>query len=225
MATIYDVEPEELLEKTAEELKKIEDIKPPEWAIFIKTGAHKERPPIRKDWWYIRAASILRTLYKLGPIGVSKLRKKYGGRKRRGHKPEEFRKAGGSILRKILQQLEKAELAKQAKRDLHKGRIITPKGKSLLDKIATKIKKGEKPVKKEPKEQEIEKTKLKKREKTKEKKETKEEVKEKPKIKPQKFEKKPTAEELVEEVKKQTKKPVSERVPTAAELVARKKNG
>lgn len=154
MATIYDIEPAELIEKTAEELKKCENIKPPQWVDFVKTGAHKERPPRRSDWWYIRAASVLRTIYKRGPIGVSKLRTKYGGKKRRGHKPEEFRKASGNILRKILQQLEKQGLVKQVEKGVHKGRIITPKGKSLLDKVASKNKKAETPaVKKEIKEE------------------------------------------------------------------------
>ena len=132
MTNIYDQDPNELILKVAEKLKKVEQIKPPVWAIWVKTGVHKERPPIQKDWWHIRAAAVLRSIYKLGPIGVSKLRIKYGGKKDRGMKPEEFRKGSGNILRKILQQLESAELIKQNKKSVHKGRIITPKGIKLL---------------------------------------------------------------------------------------------
>ena len=77
MTTIYDVDPSKLIEKVSEELKKIDEIKAPEWAKYAKTGASKERPPIEEDWWYARTASILRKIYMLGPIGVSKLRKKY----------------------------------------------------------------------------------------------------------------------------------------------------
>jgi len=44
MASIYDVNAEKLIKKAAEELKK--DIKMPEWAKFVKTGAGKERPPV-----------------------------------------------------------------------------------------------------------------------------------------------------------------------------------
>lgn len=142
MATIYDVKTDELIEKTAEELKKINEIKPPLWADFVKTGVHKERPPVRKDWWYIRCASILRKIYILGPIGTSKLRTKYGGKKRRGYAPPIFKKGSGSIIRKALQQLEKAGFIVQAVKDGHKGRIITPKGKSFLDKIASSITKN-----------------------------------------------------------------------------------
>lgn len=136
---MYDVDAQELIEKAAEELKKIPEIKPPEWATFVKTGMHKERPPVKNDWWYSRTASILRTVYRLGPVGVSKLRTKYGGKKNRGVKKEHFFKGSGNILRKALQQLEKAGFVKFTEKGVHKGRVITPKGKSFLDKVATQI--------------------------------------------------------------------------------------
>lgn len=139
MPTMYDVDSQELIIKAAEELKKIPEMKPPEWAPFVKTGMHKERPPVSSDWWYIRAASVLRAVYRLGPVGVSKLRTKYGGKKNRGVKKEHFFKGSGNILRKSLQQLEKAGLVKFAEKGVHKGRIITPKGKSFLDRIAIQI--------------------------------------------------------------------------------------
>lgn len=158
MARINDVNPNELIEKAAEELKKISDITPPEWAAYVKTGSHKERPPLRDDWWHMRAAGIMRSIYLLGPIGVSKLRVKYGGKKNRGFKPERFRKSSGNIIRKILQQLESAGFAKQEEKGVHKGRVLTSKGMSFLDKIAASLAKGssqkkasEKPKKKEPK--------------------------------------------------------------------------
>ncbi len=139
MTTMYDVDAQELIEKAAEELKKIPELKPPVWAAFVKTGMHKERPPFRNDWWYFRAASVLRAVYRLQPIGVSKLRSKYGGKKNRGVKTEHRYKGSGSVLRKALQQLEKAGFVKFAEKSVHKGRVITPKGKSFLDKIATQI--------------------------------------------------------------------------------------
>jgi len=139
MSRIYDVNIGELIEKVAEDLKKIENMGPPEWSNYVKTGTHCERPPTRKDWWYIRAASVLRWVHRRGPVGVQKLRTKYGGKKNRGHKPERFYKSSGNIIRKILQQLEKAELVKKAEKGVHKGRVITPKGLSLLDKAANQI--------------------------------------------------------------------------------------
>jgi len=140
MVTIYDVNPNKLINKAAEELKNVESIKPPVWAKFVKTGVHKERPPVEKDFWYKRSASILRKVYILGPVGVSKLRVKYGGKKNRGTKPEETRIGAGNIIRKILQQLEKAELIRQTEVGVHKGRIVTPKGKKLLDGVAKNLK-------------------------------------------------------------------------------------
>lgn len=139
MASIHDVSPNELIERAAVELAKMPEIAPPEWAKFVKTGHFRQRPPVREDWWYVRSAAVLRSVCKLGPIGVAKLRTKYGGIKDRGHKPEKFYRGSGNILRKTLQQLETAQLVKQATIGVHKGRVITPKGKSLLDKLATEI--------------------------------------------------------------------------------------
>ena len=127
--------------KYVEELKKIEEIKPPEWAMFVKTGVHKKLPPSQEDWWYVRTASILKRIYLDGPVGIEKLRTFYGGRKDRGHKPERFKKSGGSIIRKSLQQLEKAGLVEKSKDPKKKGRIITESGKNLLNKVATEAKK------------------------------------------------------------------------------------
>ncbi len=205
---IYDVDPNELIEKTAEELKKIESIKPEKWAAYVKTGVYKERPPARGDWWYVRAASILRKLVRYGPIGVSKLRKKYGGKKNRGVKPEHFFKGSGNIIRKILQQLEKAELVKDVKEGKYKGRILTKKGKEFLNNIAYQIS-GVKPEVK---------VKVKK-EKPKVKKERK---KEKPKIKKEKIEKVKKEEKEKLKVKKE-EDPVKKMVEKTKDFVKGKK--
>ena len=139
MTTAYDVDVQQLVQKTAEELKKNSEIKPPAWAPYVKTGVYKERPPVFNDWWYIRTASVLRNIYCHGPIGVSKLRTKYGGKKNNGVKKEHFYRGSGSIVRKSLQQLQSAGFVKHEEKGVHKGRIITPKGKSFMDKIASEI--------------------------------------------------------------------------------------
>lgn len=144
--TVYDVPINDLILKVAEELEKMSDMTPPSWADFVKTGMHKERAPTQSNWWHIRAASVLLKIRKNGPVGVSKLRTKYGGKKNRGHKPEKFFRASGNILRKILQQLEKSGLAKKAEKGIHKGRIITPQGAKLLGKAAEEIMKEQKIV-------------------------------------------------------------------------------
>lgn len=132
MVTAIEVPAEKFIEKLKEELKKIEEIKPPTWASFAKSGSHRERPPKQKDFWYIRAASVLRRIYIDSPVGVSRLRSYYGGRKERGYKPAHFRRASGSVIRKILQQLEKSGFVEKN----NKGRKITSKGRKFLDRVA-----------------------------------------------------------------------------------------
>ena len=140
--SIYDKNQQEVVNKTAEKLRLV--INPPEWHIFVKTGAGKERPPVNNDWWYQRAASVLRRVYLTGPIGVSKLRTKYGSKKNRGHKPEKFYKGSGKIIRVILKQLEEAKLIVKAEKGMHKGRIITKQGISFIEKNESRRDKEEK---------------------------------------------------------------------------------
>jgi len=140
MVTIRDVNISKIIDKAGMALKNVKEVEMPSWGGFVKTGANKERPPANLDWWYIRTASILTKVYRHGPIGVSKLRTKYGGKKNRGYKPERFYKGSGSIIRKILQQLEKAGLVENKQVGVHKGKVITKKGKSFLDKIAKEVK-------------------------------------------------------------------------------------
>lgn len=137
--SVNNVPADELISRAAKELKKLNELKPPFWADFVKTGMSRERTPVNPDWWYVRAASVLRKTFVFGPIGVSKLRVDYGGRKNRGVAGEHTFKGSGNILRKVFQQLEKAGLVKQAKKGNHKGRIATPKGVSFLDKISNQI--------------------------------------------------------------------------------------
>jgi small subunit ribosomal protein S19e len=138
MVTVRDVEAEKFISKLKEELKQIKDISPPDWSFFVKSGAHKDRLPEQSDFWYVRAASMLRRIYLDGPVGTERLRSYFGGRKRRGHKPAHFRKSSGNIIRKLLQQLEKAELIDKANK---KGRKITNKGRKFLDKVAFEVSK------------------------------------------------------------------------------------
>lgn len=135
--SIKDVHPEKLTKEISEELKNREEIEPPEWSHFTKTGVHKERPPDQADWWYQRAASVLRKVFEKGPIGVSRLRSHYGGRKKRGSSPEKFRKGGGKIIRTILQQLSDSNLVEKTE---EKGRKISPEGMALLTRISKQIK-------------------------------------------------------------------------------------
>jgi len=141
MPTAFDIPPEILIKAIAEELKKIDHVQPPPWAPFVKTGIHKERPPEEDDWWYIRVSAIMRKLYVTGtPVGVSRLAKKFGGtRKARSRKVKTFSKGSRNIIRTIFHQLERAGLVTIRE---GRGRVLADAGVSLVDKIATKMKKG-----------------------------------------------------------------------------------
>jgi small subunit ribosomal protein S19e len=135
LTTVYDVPPHDLIAAVAQELKAASSIQPPEWAEFAKTGVNKEMPPTNPDWWFVRSASILRRIYIDGPVGVSRLRSFYGGKKRKGVATGAFAKGSGSVVRESLQQLEKAGYV----RKLKKGRQMTPVGQAFLDNIAHSV--------------------------------------------------------------------------------------
>jgi len=135
MVNARDVPSDKLIGALATQVKVLPGMKEPEWAHFVKTGSHAERPPDNPDWWYTRAASLLRKLYMHGPIGLTDLTRAYGGTKALAYFPKHHRDAAGSPIRKVLQQLEHAELVAKTP----KGRVLTPKGRALLDKTSKDI--------------------------------------------------------------------------------------
>ena len=136
MPTVYDVPSDLLIKQLSEHLRKVPQIAPPSWTLFVKTGAHAERPPQDKDWWYTRCASILRKVYIKGPIGLTDLRSNYGGGTRIGSAAVHHKAAGGSAVRKALIQLEAAELVSKKQ---GQGRVVSSIGRSLLDRISTEV--------------------------------------------------------------------------------------
>lgn len=137
MVSVFDVHAELLIQEIAKELKEKFKAEKPLFADFVKTGASKERAPQDPNWYYVRMASILRRVYVDGPVGVESLRTYYGGRKARGTKPHEFRKASGKIIRKCLQELEKQGFLEKDKNK--EGRKITGKGEKYLNEKAKHI--------------------------------------------------------------------------------------
>lgn len=136
MTTVYDVPPDELISSVAQKLKENGKITPPAWTGHVKTGVHKQLPPVDNEWWFVRCAAVLRQIHIKGPVGVSRLRSRYGGKERNGTMPPSFTKGSGSIIRKVLQQLEKVGYVRTVKG----GRAITPDGQRFLDNAAHEIK-------------------------------------------------------------------------------------
>ena len=133
---LKEIPADKLIGKASEKLKPLEQLKPPEWASYAKTGAHRERVPQQEDWWWTRAASLMRKVGIEGSVGVSRLRKDYGGRKNKGHRPEKKYKASGAVIRTLFHQLEAAGLMTSKK---GKGRLLTEKGSSFLIDIAREL--------------------------------------------------------------------------------------
>ena len=137
MVTPNDVPVSRFIPKLAKYLKEnVDAVTPPLWANVAKTGTHVQQQPQNPDWWYVRCASMLRKIYVHGPIGIEKLRADYGGRSSKGVKPKHATKAGGSVIRKALQQLETAGYVETMK---PRGRKVTPAGRKLLKELAEEL--------------------------------------------------------------------------------------
>ncbi len=136
MTTVYDVPAADFISKLAEKLKENDNITPPEWAIYVKTGPHREKQPVEKDWWYTRAAAILRKIYMNSGIGAERLSAEFGGTRDRGSKPNKAVRGSRSIVRKTMKQLEEAGYV-QSKKGV--GRLVTPAGQSFLDNTSREV--------------------------------------------------------------------------------------
>ena len=135
--SLYVIEPKTLIHTIADKLKDYPEIKPPEGSEFWKTAFFKELAPLdHENFWFVRCASLLRKVKKFGPIGVNRLRKKYGGRNKRGPGLNHSAKGSGKIIRVALQQLEEAKLLEKTERN---GRKLSPEGLSLLERTAYSI--------------------------------------------------------------------------------------
>ncbi|WP_224333714.1 30S ribosomal protein S19e [Haloprofundus halobius] len=135
MVTLYDVPADDLIQEVADRLE--DRIEQPDWIQFAKTGSNRELPPQNDDFWFVRAASVLRKLATKGPFGVERLAVEYGGRKRGSTRYRVAKAHTGTgskkIIRVILQQLEAEELVESAGGD---GRRISDEGRAFLDDAA-----------------------------------------------------------------------------------------
>ena len=142
MTTFYDVPADLLIPVLADRLESNDKINQPDWAEFVKTGAHKERPPVQSNWWYLRSAAILRKVGRMGPIGVNHLSQAFGGPKNRGAAPNRATAGSRHVIRTSLQQLEDAGLVtvrRNAAGTVNMGRILTAEGQKILDAVAPEV--------------------------------------------------------------------------------------
>ena len=135
MAKVYDV-PADIFISRLSKILKDEDITAPDWASFVKTGTHADKPPQNSEWWHVRCASILRKIYLHGPLSVNELRSMYGGGRPVGYGAAHHKDASGAIIRNAIHGLEKLGLIVNIEK---KGRMLTKQGMKKLDRLATEI--------------------------------------------------------------------------------------
>jgi small subunit ribosomal protein S19e len=139
MTTYHDVPADLLIAELATRLQSMDQVSAPEWADYVKTGSHRERPPVQADWWYVRSAAVFRKVGMMGPIGANHMAQQFGGPKDRGVKQNRAVSGSRNIARTILQQLSACDLI-ISKHNLagtvNLGKILTGTGQSMLDDAA-----------------------------------------------------------------------------------------
>lgn len=142
MTTFHDVPAGILIQGVSTRLASMDSVSQPDWARHVKTGVHRERPPVQEDWWEVRAAAVLRKIGTMSPVGVNHLAQQFGGSRDRGSNPNRAKAGSRHIIRTILQQLEEAKLVFTATNlpgTVKLGRTLTPAGQKLLNDVAHEV--------------------------------------------------------------------------------------
>lgn len=135
--SVRDVPADAFIKAYAKHLKRVGKLQVPEWTTISKTASFKETQPEDPDWYYVRAAAILRKVYLQGTVGIGALSRHFSAGQKRGVRPTRHAKPSGHVLRSILQQLEQLDLLKKNPRG---GRSVTPAGQKDADRVAVQIK-------------------------------------------------------------------------------------
>ncbi|TNJ26500.1 Ribosomal protein S19e [Giardia muris] len=122
----------------AAHLKNEGTIKVPNFANFVKTGCSRKNAPACADWFYIKAASVMRHFYVSGttPLGVSTLAGKYSHPASGRSTPHHTRDASRKVIRSIVQQFAGQNLL--LTRD-GEARHISPNGRKMVEEFANSL--------------------------------------------------------------------------------------
>jgi small subunit ribosomal protein S19e len=134
--TVRDVAADKFIAAYSEVLKNNDKFIVPKWVDLVKTSVAKELAPYDPDWYYIRAAAIVRKVYLRQGTGVGALKKRFGGNFRRGAKPERHQDAAGGLIRTILLSLDELNITEAHGKG---GRKITRTGQQALDLVAGQV--------------------------------------------------------------------------------------
>ena len=108
--TVRDVAADKFIAAYADVLKNNDKFVVPKWVDLVKTGVNKELCPYDPDWYYIRAAAIVRKIYLREGTGVGSLKRRFGGNYRRGAAPDKHQDGAGGLIRTILLNLDKLNI-------------------------------------------------------------------------------------------------------------------
>ena len=113
---------------------------------FVKCSYANELSPLDPDWFFVKAAAIIRQVYKSKSktLGIGSLKVQFGKRQRRGVNTNVRSNAGGKIIRDIVRQLKSISYVENyASTDgVTMGLLVTRTGKAQLDKIAAGIRRA-----------------------------------------------------------------------------------
>ncbi len=134
MVDVKKVPADLLISNVASKLRSM-GIEQPAWTSYLKDGMGKQKSWDQDDWYYTRLASMMRKLYLYENLGIMRMSEEYGGKVDRGTK--RYHPAAGSryIVRQLFKKLEELGLVKKEKT----GRVLSPQGRSMLDKSAAEV--------------------------------------------------------------------------------------
>ena len=135
-ATIRDVRAVRWIKVMAKHLKAEGKLFVPNCAEYIKTSHGRERAPANPDWYYIRAAAVLRRIYLRPGVGLGGLAKVFANKKNRGSQPEITCPAARGPLHWVCKSLEGLKLVAKGKES---GRVLTQTGRKRCDTIASNV--------------------------------------------------------------------------------------
>jgi len=140
-ATMKDVSANKWVRAMASHLKQTGKLFVPTCAEFVKQSHGNQRAPQNPDWYFYRAAAVLRRIYQRPGTGYGGLSKPFGMKKNNGSRPEKFVRAAKGMLHWVCKSLEGMKLIGKGKKS---GRVITKEGKRKCDAIAFNVKIGKK---------------------------------------------------------------------------------
>lgn len=135
MSEVKSIPSDEFVLKLAAALKNKGTIKTQKWHDYVKTGCSRLYTPANQDWFYIRAAAMLRRLNSRDAAGTGAFRRVFGNVHMSTSTPHHFTKSSGGLIRNILKQLEAAKFVEKT----DKGRRLSKKGQQFLNDFAKSI--------------------------------------------------------------------------------------